>query len=245
VAANDIKRLAKEAKSLIREIEEGRPERAAWIAVQEKLLAMSAAGSSQRDIAELVGKSSSWVQRVLRWDPRGGGSPHAEPGKPSKAGPAHAREVLRGSPESVAPEIARALEDPKVAQAVAKSSRAPARRNVMRAVETESARDVIANAPPSRSNRSVADINAATSERRGAGPPPDTWKPFRAGIRYSEAAVESFRDCFEAMHSDSWNLPPQIIEGIERDATKLAAELGEQVTFLQGLADTAGQYVNR
>lgn len=64
--------LVSETKALIDEIEGGRFEKVAWIAVQDRVKRLRAAGTpeerTQKSVAALLGKSTMWVRDVIRWD---------------------------------------------------------------------------------------------------------------------------------------------------------------------------------
>lgn len=61
--------LVAETKVLIAEVEAGQTDRAAWIAIQDRVKLL-AEGRSQREVGDLIGRSHDWVGKVLRWDGR-------------------------------------------------------------------------------------------------------------------------------------------------------------------------------
>src|SRR5262245_16315048 len=88
--------LVKETKALIKEVEAGNTEHAAWVAIQDRVQRLKE-DRSQAEVAELLGKGRSWVQQVLRWDAARAASPHGEqarPGMRESTDKAAARKVL-------------------------------------------------------------------------------------------------------------------------------------------------------
>jgi len=75
-----------------------------------------------RAIAKAVGKSDHWVKTLVQWRTSGtpGSTPFGGKDRMAKGAAAETRKVLAEQPQSVAPEIAKAMEDPEVRQEVAK-----------------------------------------------------------------------------------------------------------------------------
>jgi len=65
----DERALVKETKALIGEVEAGNTARAAWVAIQDRVLRLSW-DHTQKELAALVGKSETWVGAVLAWNPQ-------------------------------------------------------------------------------------------------------------------------------------------------------------------------------
>lgn len=60
--------LVRETKALVKNIEAGRLERAAWLAVQTNVARLKD-GRTQTEVGELLGRGQWWVKKVLGWDP--------------------------------------------------------------------------------------------------------------------------------------------------------------------------------
>lgn len=75
-----------------------------------------------RAIATAVGKSDHWVKTLVQWRTSGtpGSTPFANKDRMAKGAAAETRKVLAEQPRSVAPDIAKAMEDPEVREEVAK-----------------------------------------------------------------------------------------------------------------------------
>lgn len=58
--------LVAETKALIAEVEAGQTARAAWTAIQDRVKQLYE-GRTQREVAEMLGKSCAWVATVLNW----------------------------------------------------------------------------------------------------------------------------------------------------------------------------------
>ena len=136
-----------------------------------------------------------------------------------------------------------ALKDPEQRPKVLAGLSSQERRALRNEMDDADLSDALDRTPPP--TRTKADVDAASAERLPDPPPPDPWKEFRAGVRAGEEACDRFTRAFEYMHPEAWNLPPQLTEAIERDAATLAPRFREQAEFLEGLAASAGQHVNR
>lgn len=67
------RRLVAETKALIKEVEAGQTDRAAWIAIQDRVreLYLDEEGRpfrTQVEVGELLGKKRDWISEVLAWD---------------------------------------------------------------------------------------------------------------------------------------------------------------------------------
>ena len=201
------------------------------------------ASRTQKQAADGVGKSDWWVREVLR------NLAEAESGHGTVTNGSHKMDWRRGShatkDELENPErIAKALEKPEVAEAVAKAATPKAAKTIVQATETETLRRAVEE-PTKESRRTREQIDAAQSEHLPDPPPPDPWKEFRAGVRAGGEACDSFDLTFEYMHPEAWNLPPQSTEGIERDAAKMAERFRTTAVILEALAATASQHIAR
>lgn len=65
--ATDDRALVKETKALIKEVESGETAHAAWVAIQDRVKRLYKT-RTEREVAGLLGKASSWVHDVLVWD---------------------------------------------------------------------------------------------------------------------------------------------------------------------------------
>lgn len=89
--------LVEETKALIREVEAGDTDRAAWIAIQDRIKRLYE-GRTQREVGELIGKHYRWVQNVLTWDAhRDVHSPHGGPVARERREKSVAKKALRNS----------------------------------------------------------------------------------------------------------------------------------------------------
>lgn len=86
--------LVQETKALIKEVEAGDTDHAAWVAIQDRLKQL-ADGRSNREVGRLVGKSESWVQKTVTWNPYHGTLPQGGPRKLDSNERSSARKVLR------------------------------------------------------------------------------------------------------------------------------------------------------
>jgi hypothetical protein len=150
----EVRRLVTELKPLISDAERGEFERAGWFAIADRLIEIQKLDPqlSQKAIGELVGKSGHWVGKLVRWRTnRDRGLPFADPAQPSKAGRAHAQQVLRSPTQrrsafaglSTEERVAAAtdlLSEPAVAEGVV-SPGSPARNVVKQAAEDDFVRE--------------------------------------------------------------------------------------------------------
>lgn len=58
--------LVEETKALIKEVEAGTTDRAAWIAIQDRVKRL-AKGRTQTEVGRLIGKDRRWVSELLAW----------------------------------------------------------------------------------------------------------------------------------------------------------------------------------
>ena len=199
------------------------------------------ASRTHKQAGDGVGKSRSWVDTLLKnRDIRLANSDDAVTQSMDWRRGSHATTEELEDPER----IAKALEKPEVAKAVAKAATPKAAKAIVQATETESLRRAVEE-PPTKPRRSAKQVDAGQAEHLPDPPPNDPWGPFRAGVRAGEEACDHFDTTFEYMHPGAWNLPPQLTEGIERDAARTAERFREQAEFLEGLAASAGQHVNQ
>ena len=248
---NKVDRLVAETKPIIKALETNNQiglQRAAWIAVADNLIRIQRAEPSwgTAGIGMLFDKSGSWVDRIVRWRTTSSSStsPFSRAAREERGEPSpddsSARKVLRERPEKIVPEIAKAMEDPEIAAAVTRTSKKAAHNVALASMEEQ-----IKKNPSKSGKRTSADIDAASASRLPTPPQPDPWQKWYPAVRAADECIEGFEAVFDRMHPDAWNQPPSIVEGIERDALRLAEKLREQAEFLEGLAEAAGQTINR
>lgn len=117
------------AKQFLTIAESGDAKREAYKAAAEEIAAhIEETGDSQASVATDIGCERDRVHKILRWRKAGypeGTTPFtmADGGgslPTDRAATSHTKKVLREQPQSVAPEIAKAMEDPEVREAVAR-----------------------------------------------------------------------------------------------------------------------------
>lgn len=87
--------LVKETKALIKEVEAGDTEHAAWVAIQDRVKLL-AEDRTQTEVGKLLGKGRTWVNSMLTWDAPAGTTPHSAAARGTDKGDsAKAKKVLR------------------------------------------------------------------------------------------------------------------------------------------------------
>jgi len=118
--------LVKETKALIKEVEAGQPEHAAWVAIQDRVRQLHAEVGSNRKVGKLIGKGETWVRDVLRWDARDRARPFGGEAKNALRYEQNERTVARKvltDPEKRKQAIELiAKDDPSVAAEIAKAA---------------------------------------------------------------------------------------------------------------------------
>jgi len=232
----EVERLVNETRPLVEAMGRGEFEKVGWAAIADRLIAIQKADPqlSQATIGNFFGHTQKWVADIVKW--RTSKSTSASPFARTKDGSsqqrADTRRQLREAPEVVAPEIARALEDPKVRAAILKT-----------------APDI-----------GLAFIVDRTRKSRGAGlhdpsPPKPTGTPIKTPAdpwKYWLRAEKLLRSAFvelDLMHDhfneDAWNLPPSSVQGFAEVSAELVDKLREAADFLEAIKDVGREYINR
>ena len=191
-------------------------QRDAWVKAADALEHRKrATGQSNPELGAEVDRSKDWVSKVLAWRASGyiQRTPFTDGGNAPRAATSHTRKVLRERPVDVAPEIAKALEDPEVQREVIAAS--PRVASNMMATQVQDGLERVRTHTLSRE-----EIDDRQGFNDLPAPMLSPWDPFWQQV------VPGMREVMDRMHEDVWNLPPEMVRAISEKTAELSVVLG-------------------